>query len=101
MIGLLSGAGALVGLLCQFISCDADDSSNSCFSSMMAQRGCTGNSLSESTPRSETVMLVVDQVISVLVLLLVVITCAFRCLLDWSVPLPSYACVLLNYCLVP
>jgi len=46
MIGLLSGAGALVGLLCQFISCDADDSSNSCFSSLMAQRGCTGNSLS-------------------------------------------------------
>ena len=92
---------SLVGLLCQFMSCDADDSSNSFCSSMMAQHGCTGNSLSESTPRSETVMLVVDQVISVLVLLLAVITCAFRCLLDWSVQLSSYACVLLNWCLVP
>ena len=98
---MLIGAAALVGLLCQFISCDADDSSNRCFSSMMAQRGCTGNSLSESAPRSETGMLVVDQVISVLVLLLVVITCAFRCLLDWLVQLLSFACVLLKCCLVP
>ena len=66
----------------------------------MAQRVCTGNSLSKSTPRSETVMLVVDQVISVLLLLALVITCAFRCLLHWSVQLPSYACVLLNWCCV-
>jgi hypothetical protein len=65
---------SLVGLLCQFMSYDADDSSNSFCSSVMARHGCTGNSLSESTPRSETVMLVVDQVISVWVLLLVVIT---------------------------
>ena len=70
-------------------------------SAMMAQHGCAGNSLSESRPRSEAVMLIVDQGISVLVLLLVVITCALRRLLDWSVQLPSYACVLLNCCLVP